>query len=159
MAVDREGVRLPRLRPVEVARRGVVFGLLGVVPLVLVTASISDHSDREEFLAVFSALAIFGALFLVTGAGFWWLSKEDIRRLRDWSTIITQADSVTIIGPIFLRSGCVSSFSGLLLSGCTTSWTPRLTTAGCTSRTRFVLDGPGHGKSPLPQGRGLTRVR
>ncbi|MER7709728.1 DUF6336 family protein [Streptomyces werraensis] len=105
MAVDREGVRLPRLRPAEVARRGVVFGLLGVVPLVLVTLSISDHSDREEFLAVFSALAIFGALFLVTGAGFWWLSKEDIRRLRDWSTITTQADSVTIIGPIFLRSG------------------------------------------------------
>ncbi|MEV5188059.1 DUF6336 family protein [Streptomyces werraensis] len=105
MAVDREGVRLPRLRPAEVAQRGVVFGLLGVVPLVLVTASISDHSDREEFLAVFSALAIFGALFLVTGAGFWWLSKEDIRRLRDWSTITTQADSVTIIGPIFLRSG------------------------------------------------------
>ncbi|WP_225627091.1 DUF6336 family protein [Streptomyces werraensis] len=105
MAVDREGVRLPRLRQAEVAQRGVVFGLLGVVPLVLVTLSISDHSDREEFLAVFSALAIFGALFLVIGAGFWWLSKEDIRRLRDWSTITTQADSVTVIGPIFLRSG------------------------------------------------------
>ncbi|MFJ6682620.1 DUF6336 family protein [Streptomyces werraensis] len=105
MALDREGVRLPRLRPAEVARRGVVFGLLGVVPLMLVTLSISDHSDREEFLAVFSGLGFFGAIFLVIGAGFWWLSKEDIRRLRDWSTITTQAASVTIIGPTFLRSG------------------------------------------------------
>ncbi|MBT3164521.1 hypothetical protein HTV80_15595 [Streptomyces sp. Vc74B-19] len=105
MAGDREGVRVPRLRPADVARRGIVFGLLGVVPLVLVTMSISDHSDREEFLAVFSVLAIFGAFFLVVGTGFWWLSKEDIRRLRDWSTITTQAASVTIIGPTFLRSG------------------------------------------------------
>ncbi|MFJ9997879.1 DUF6336 family protein [Streptomyces werraensis] len=105
MALDREGVRLPRLRPDEVARRGVVFGLLGVVPLMVVTLSVSGHSERMEFLSVFSALAFFGAIFLVIGAGFWWLSKEDIRRLRDWNTITTQAASVTVIGPIFLRSG------------------------------------------------------
>ncbi|MFZ4142863.1 DUF6336 family protein [Streptomyces griseoincarnatus] len=117
MALDREGVRLPRLRSAHVARRGVVFGLLGVVPLVVVTLSISGHSDREQFLAVFSLLGFLGALFLMVGAGFWWLSKEDIRRLRDWGTITTQAASVTVIGPVFVRSGLCLLVTGAAAFG------------------------------------------
>ncbi|MFI9772569.1 DUF6336 family protein [Streptomyces sp. NPDC052415] len=46
-----------------------------------------------------------GLGLVVVGAGFWWASAEDIRRLRDWRTLTTQAASVTIIGPSFLRSG------------------------------------------------------
>ncbi|MFE6524806.1 DUF6336 family protein [Streptomyces sp. NPDC057794] len=34
------------------------------------------------------------------------------RRLRDWHTLTTQAASVTIIGPTFLRSGLVLSVLG-----------------------------------------------
>jgi hypothetical protein len=105
MALDQDGVMLPRLRSADVARRGVIFGLLGVVPLVLATLSISDHSDRQDFLAAVSVLGFFGAIFLVIGAGFWWASAADIRRLRDWRTLTTQASSVTIVGPAFLRSG------------------------------------------------------
>ncbi|MFF8675360.1 DUF6336 family protein [Streptomyces sp. NPDC015242] len=113
MALDRDGVILPRLRPMDVARRGVIFGLLGVVPLLVATLSISGSSDREEFLAVVGVLAgAFGLLLLVIGAGFWWLSAEDIRRLRDWHTLTTQAASVTIIGPAFLRSGLVLTVLG-----------------------------------------------
>ncbi|MFF9335923.1 DUF6336 family protein [Streptomyces albogriseolus] len=105
MSVDQDGVMLPRLRPADVARRGVVFGLLGVVPLVVATSSISGHSERRDFLAVFSALGFFGAFFLVIGAGFWWLCAGDIRRLRDWSTLTTQSASVTVVGPVFVRCG------------------------------------------------------
>ncbi|GAA4554653.1 hypothetical protein GCM10023097_54860 [Streptomyces collinus] len=105
MGVDQDGVLLPRLRPVHVARRAVTFGLLGVVPLMVVTLSIDGHSDREEFLAVFSAVGLFGAFFLVVGAGFWWASAGDVRRLRDWGTVTTQGAALTLAGPLFLRSG------------------------------------------------------
>jgi len=105
MAVDQDGVMLPRLRPAEVARRGVFFGLLGVVPLVVAALSVTDHSDRQEFLAVVSAVGFFGVMLVVVGACFWWASAGDIRRLRDWRTITGQAESVTIVGPAFLRSG------------------------------------------------------
>ncbi|MER5577905.1 DUF6336 family protein [Streptomyces massasporeus] len=105
MALDQDGAMLPRLRPADVVRRGVTFGLLGVVPLVVATLSISGHSDRREFLSVVSALVLFGAIFLVTGAGFWWASAGDIRRVRDWRTLTGQAASVTVVGPVFLRSG------------------------------------------------------
>ncbi|MFF9756087.1 DUF6336 family protein [Streptomyces sp. NPDC014344] len=105
MALDQDGVMLPRLRPGGVARRGVAFGLLGVVPLVVATLSISGHSARREFLAGVSVLGFLGAIFLVFGAGFWWLSAGDIRRMRDWRTLTSQADSVTVVGPVFLRSG------------------------------------------------------
>ncbi|WP_202510189.1 DUF6336 family protein [Streptomyces sp. SID5643] len=85
MALDRDGVMLPRARPADVARRGVTFGLLGVVPLMVATLSISGHSDREEFLAVVGGIAgLFGLGLVVVGAGFWWASAGDIRRLRDW---------------------------------------------------------------------------
>jgi hypothetical protein len=106
MALDQDGVMLPRLRPADVARRGVTFGLLGVVPLVVAALSITGHSDRREFLAVVGAVGgLFGAALLVVGAGFWWASAGDIRRLRDWRTLTTQAASVTVVGPAFLRAG------------------------------------------------------
>ncbi|MFD5952092.1 DUF6336 family protein [Streptomyces collinus] len=105
MALDRDGVVLPRLRPAEVVRRGAAFGLLGVVPLMVATLSISGHSDRREFLSGVSVLVFFGAIFFVIGAGFWWASAGDIRRVRDWRTLTSQAASVTVVGPVFLRSG------------------------------------------------------
>ncbi|MFE6365458.1 DUF6336 family protein [Streptomyces sp. NPDC057806] len=118
MALDRDGVMLPRLRLADVARRGMTFGLLGVVPLTVATFSISDHTDREEFLAVVGALAcLFGLGLVAVGAGFWWASAEDIRRLRDWRTLTTQAASVTIIGPSFLRSGLFLSVLGAAAIG------------------------------------------
>ncbi|MDT7847336.1 DUF6336 family protein [Streptomyces justiciae] len=107
MAVDQDGVMLPRLRPADVARRGVIFGLLGVVPLVVAALSVSGHSARQEFLAVVSAVGFFGVMLLVVGAGFWWASAGDIRRVRDWRTITGQAASVTIVGPVFLRCGLI----------------------------------------------------
>jgi hypothetical protein len=105
MALDRDGVMLPRLRPSDVARRGVIFGLLGAVLLAVVALSITGHSDRREFLSVASVVGLFGAIQLVIGAGFWWASAGDIRRLRDWNTLTSQAASVTVVGPVFLRSG------------------------------------------------------
>ncbi|NEB13873.1 hypothetical protein G3I32_34395 [Streptomyces coelicoflavus] len=105
MALHQDGVMLPRLRPAAVARRGAVFGLLGVVPLVVATLSISGHSDRRDFLAVVSVLGLFGAGFVVFGAVFWWASAQDIRRVRDWRTLTGQSASVTVVGPVFLRSG------------------------------------------------------
>jgi hypothetical protein len=105
MALDRDGVMLPRLRPTGVARRGVTFGLLGAVPLAVAALSITGHSDRREFLSVASAVGLFGAIQLVIGAGFWWASAGDIRRVRDWNTLTSQAASVTVVGPVFLRSG------------------------------------------------------
>ncbi|WP_446750223.1 DUF6336 family protein [Streptomyces sp. MH60] len=96
---------LPRLRPAAVARRGAAFGLMGVVPLVVATLSISGHSDRRDFLSVVSVLGLFGAVFLAIGTGFWWASAGDIRRVRDWRTLTGQAASVTVVGPVFLRSG------------------------------------------------------
>ncbi|MGK5696425.1 DUF6336 family protein [Streptomyces sp. URMC 128] len=114
MALDRDGVMLPRLRPTDVARRGVAFGLLGVVPLMVATLSISGHSDREEFLSVVGAVA---GLFVVVGAGFWWASAGDIRRVRDWRTLTSQAASVTVVGPAFLRSGLFLSVLGAAALG------------------------------------------
>ncbi|MFB7929322.1 DUF6336 family protein [Streptomyces sp. NPDC056039] len=106
MALDQDGVMLPRLRPTEVARRGVTFGLLSVIPLAVAAFSITDGSAREDLLSVGGALAgLLGAMFLVIGAGFWWASAADVRRLRDWNTITSQAASVTLVGPVFLRSG------------------------------------------------------
>ncbi|MGA5207893.1 DUF6336 family protein [Streptomyces variegatus] len=105
MALDRDGVMLPRLRPSDVARRGVIYGLLGAVLLAVAVLSITGHSDRGEFLAVASVVGLFGAIQLVIGAGFWWASAGDIRRLRDWNTLTSQAASVTVVGPVFLRSG------------------------------------------------------
>ncbi|MFC7830723.1 DUF6336 family protein [Streptomyces sp. NPDC057144] len=105
MASQQDGVMLPRLRPAAVAWRGATYGLVGVVPLVVATLSISGHSDRRDFLSVVSVLGLFGAIFLVIGAGFWWASAGDIRRVRDWRTLTGQAASVTVVGPVFLRSG------------------------------------------------------
>lgn len=105
MALDQDGVMLPRLRPAAVARRSVAFGLLSAVPLLAVTLTITGNNDRLDFLSVVSAVGLLGAIFLVTGAGFWWASAGDIRRLRDWRTITGQSDSVTIVGPVFLRCG------------------------------------------------------
>jgi hypothetical protein len=62
---------LPRLRPADVARRGVTFGLLGVVPLVVAVLSITGHSDRREFLAVVGGVVgLFGAILLVVVLAF-----------------------------------------------------------------------------------------
>ncbi|MFG3721277.1 DUF6336 family protein [Streptomyces massasporeus] len=105
MALDRDGVMLPRLRPSDVARRGVMYGLLGAVLLAVAVVSITGHSDRREFLAVASVVGLFGAIQFVIGAGFWWASAGDIRRLRDWNTLTSQAASVTVVGPVFLRAG------------------------------------------------------
>ncbi|MFJ7334323.1 DUF6336 family protein [Streptomyces sp. NPDC101116] len=106
MALDQDGVMLPRLRPAGVARRGVTYGLLGVVPLVVTALSITHRSDRREFLSVIGGLSgLFGAMLLVIGAGLWWASAEDVRRLRDWNTVSTQGAAITLIGPLFLRSG------------------------------------------------------
>lgn len=117
MAVDQDGVILPRLRPADVARRGVALGLLGVVPLVVAALSISGHSDRREFLAVVGGVVgLFGACLLVVGVGFWWASAGDIRRVRDWRTITTQGAAVTLVGPLFLRSGlCLLVFGAAAL--------------------------------------------
>jgi hypothetical protein len=117
MALDQEGVMLPRLRPAEVARRGVTFGLLSVVPLVAVTLTISGHSNRRDFLSVVSGVGLFGVIFLVTGAGFWLASAGDIRRVRDWRTLTGQSDSVTIVGPAFLRCGLFLLVLGAAAAG------------------------------------------
>ncbi len=53
----------------------------------------------------------------MVGAGFWWLSKEDIRRLRDWGTITTQAASVTVIDSVFVRSGLCLLVTGAAAFG------------------------------------------
>lgn len=108
---------LPRLRPAAVARRGATYGLLGVVPLVVATLSMSGQSDRRDFLAVVSVLGLFGAIFLVIGAGFWWASAGDIRRVRDWRTLTGQAASVTVVGPVFLRSGLLLLVPGAAALG------------------------------------------
>lgn len=122
MALDQDGVRLPRLRPADVVRRGVTFGLVGVVPLMVAALSITGHSDRQEFLSVVSGVVgLFGAILVVIGAGFWWASAADVRRVRDWRTLTTQAASVTVVGPLFRVPGCFCLSSGLLLSGCTNS--------------------------------------
>ncbi|MGW6548501.1 DUF6336 family protein [Streptomyces massasporeus] len=103
MTLDQDGVMLPRLRPAEVARRGVTFGLLNVVPLAAVTLTITDHSDPGDLLSAVSAAGLSGAISLVTGAGFWWADAGDIRHMRDYRTITGHSDSVTIVGPVFLR--------------------------------------------------------
>ena len=108
---------LPRLRPAEVARRGVFFGLLGVVPLVVAALSVSGQSARQDFLAVVSVVSFFGVMLLVVGTGFWWASAGDIRRLRDWRTITGQAASVTIVGPVFLRCGLILLVVGVAAFG------------------------------------------
>ncbi|MFF5960822.1 DUF6336 family protein [Streptomyces luteogriseus] len=64
-----------------------------------------------------SAVALFGAIFLVTGAGFWWASAGDIRRVRDWRTITGQSASVTIVGPVFLRCGLFLLVLGAAAAG------------------------------------------
>ncbi|MFE9776375.1 DUF6336 family protein [Streptomyces sp. NPDC005931] len=106
MGFDQDGVILPRLRPMDVVRRGVTLGLLGVVPLVVAAMCVSGHSDRREFLAVVGGLAgLLGVGATVIGAGFWWMSAGDVRRMRDWGTVTTQGASITLIGPLFLRCG------------------------------------------------------
>ena len=93
------------------------FGLLSVVPLVAVILTITGHSNRRDFLSVVSAVGLFGVMFLVTGAGFWWGSAGDIRRVRDWRTITGQSDSVTIVGPAFLRCGLFLLVLGAAAAG------------------------------------------
>lgn len=41
----------------------------------------------------------------MVGGGFWRAGAGAIRRWRDWRTIEGQAASVTLVGPVFLRSG------------------------------------------------------
>ncbi|MFG3318317.1 DUF6336 family protein [Streptomyces sp. NPDC048171] len=69
MALDEDGVSSPRLRPVEVARRGGLLGLPGVVLLGVTTVSIADHGDREDFLALVGGLGLFGGILLVIAGG------------------------------------------------------------------------------------------
>ncbi|MEW2611193.1 hypothetical protein AB0937_13470 [Streptomyces sp. NPDC047880] len=54
MALDQDGVMLPRLRPADVARRGVAFGLLivcGDVPLHVCDLGPEGHSLPDLWVA------------------------------------------------------------------------------------------------------------
>ncbi|MGV9450190.1 DUF6336 family protein [Streptomyces sp. NPDC003635] len=120
--LDRDGVITPRLRLGNVLLRGSLFGLFAAVLLVVAgLLFVSDHHDREEGFAVFGILMlILGAGFLLMGLFFWLLSRDDIRRFRDWGTVTTQADSITLIGPAFVRVGLLGlilGLAGLAISG------------------------------------------
>ncbi|WAZ22416.1 DUF6336 family protein [Streptomyces cinnabarinus] len=113
--LDRDGVITPRLRLRDVLLRGSLFGLFAAALVVVAgLLFVGDHSDREEGFVVFGFLMlIFGAGFLLMGLFFWLVSRDDIRRFRDWGTITTQADSITIIGPSFVRVGLLGLILGL----------------------------------------------
>ncbi|WP_418955325.1 DUF6336 family protein [Streptomyces tritici] len=103
---DEDGVLLPRLRFWEVVRRGALFGLAAEVLAALGMFFVPGHSDREEYLAVVSGLALIaGGLFLVTGLFFWACCVGDVRRWRDLRTITGQTDAVTIMAPSLVRTG------------------------------------------------------
>lgn len=103
---------LPRLRLMNVLGRGALFGALAnLVPLAGMLA-VTEHHDRETFLAVVSGLGLIGGGFLLlTGLFFWSVCGSDVRRWRDLRTITGQTGAVTIMAPACVRAGVV----GLLL--------------------------------------------
>ncbi|GGR88593.1 hypothetical protein GCM10010252_29300 [Streptomyces aureoverticillatus] len=103
---------LPRLRLKGVLGRGVLFGVLAnLVPLIGMCV-VTDHSERETFLAVVSGLGLIaGGFLLLVGLFFWAMCGSDVRRWRDLRTITGQTEAVTIMAPTCVRAGVV----GLLL--------------------------------------------
>ncbi|MFG2332398.1 DUF6336 family protein [Streptomyces sp. NPDC048604] len=103
---DEDGVLLPRLRFWEVACRGALYGLAANALAALGMAFVTDHNDREEYLAVVSGLGLIaGGALLVIGLFFWGCCLGDIRRWRDLRTITGQTDAVTIMAPSLIRVG------------------------------------------------------
>ncbi|MER7350562.1 DUF6336 family protein [Streptomyces aurantiacus] len=109
---DEEGVLLPRLRLKGVLGRGALFGVLAnFVPLVGMCV-VTEHHDRETFLAVVSGLGLIaGGFLLLIGLFFWSACGSDVRRWRDLRTITGQTEGLTIMAPACVRAGVV----GLLL--------------------------------------------
>ncbi|WP_406858909.1 DUF6336 family protein [Streptomyces sp. HUAS MG47] len=103
---DADGVLLPRLRFWGVAGRGALFGLAANVVAALGMVFVTDHDDREEYLAAVSGIGLLtGAVFLLIGLFFWGSCMGDIRRWRDLRTLTGQTDAVTIVTPALVRVG------------------------------------------------------
>ncbi|WP_461020639.1 DUF6336 family protein [Streptomyces daliensis] len=109
VAKDEDGVRLPRLRFREVVVRGAVQGVAAVVPLAVSMFFVTDHHDRETFLAVVAGFAmVFAGVGIVFGIFFWTACGGDIRRWRDIRTITGQYEAVTIMAPALVRAGVLA---------------------------------------------------
>jgi hypothetical protein len=105
-ATDQDGVRLPRLRLKDVVVRGVGHGIAAIVLLAAAMLFVTDHHDRETFLSVVAGFsAVSAGVGIVFGAFFWAVSCGDIRRWRDWRTLVGQTDAVTIMAPALVRTG------------------------------------------------------
>lgn len=100
------GISQPRLRLRDVLGRGVLYGLAAIAVLVIAMWCVSDHHDREEFLAVVGGMAlVFGGVFFLFGAFFWWMCFGDIRRWRDWRSVTGRYEGITIMAPAMVRCG------------------------------------------------------
>ncbi|KKD07828.1 DUF6336 family protein [Streptomyces sp. WM6386] len=103
MIVGRDGVRTPRLRLWDVVRRGALYGAGAAAVLCLGAFFVVDPDDRAALLGAVGFLALVtGGFFLAGGLFFWLCSRDDIRRWRDWRTVRSQSDAVTVFAP-----GCV----------------------------------------------------
>ncbi|MGR3934353.1 DUF6336 family protein [Streptomyces sp. BRA346] len=99
----------PRLRVRDVLLRGALHGLASIVVLLIAMWCVGDHNDREEFIAVVGGFAlVFGGVFVVFGALFWACSGGDIRRWRDFRSITSQWEGITIMAPAMVRCGVMA---------------------------------------------------
>ncbi|WP_251022026.1 DUF6336 family protein [Streptomyces sp. ISL-10] len=106
---DEDGVRLPRLRFKDVVVRGAVHGIAAVALLAVGCLFVTDHHDRETFLAVVAGFAMVGSgVGIVFGGLFWAACAGDVRRWRDWRTITGQTGGVMITAPALVRMGVLA---------------------------------------------------
>jgi hypothetical protein len=106
---DQDEITQPPLRLRGVAARGVLYGLVAVPLLGALSLFVADHYDRMTFLAVVGAFAAsLAAVGILFGLFFWWTCGGDIRRCRDWRTVRSQTQAVTIAAPVLVRLGLVA---------------------------------------------------
>lgn len=109
----RDKVIEPRLRFGTVLFRGAMFGLLALVPTALVALLVDGRQDRLTFLAVTAGLSfVTAACLLPFGAFYWWCSRGDVRRWRDWRTVTGLYGPVAVYAAVFSRLGTMAVVLG-----------------------------------------------
>jgi hypothetical protein len=109
----------PRLRFWAVVRRGIGYGVLGLVLAVAITLCLHGTHARQEFTAVTNGIAMIAAAVCALYAAVLWPYGDRPLRMRDARPFghDGRAAAAAVMAPVFLRiaAACLVLFGGGVL--------------------------------------------